>query len=227
MDVVDQWTGAYANALQFAMRLTHDEFSETLGVARRTVATWHERPDVVLRTEFQRALDTLYDRAPDAVKLRFVRKLRADNVIESGSPDDTSTGGALSVAIAVVSTDSKVLLVCRRDEEPSGITWQFPAGIVKPGATPESTAIRETLAETGVHCSVNKHLGGRVHPLSKVYCNYFLCDYLTGDPMNNDVAENVSVMWVPHPNLTKFIAEDRIFDPVLKALKGEATHDVG
>lgn len=46
-----------------------------------------------------------------------------------------------------------VLVVCRREPEPSGLDWQLPAGIVKPGATPSTVAVRETLAETGVHCA--------------------------------------------------------------------------
>ena len=70
----------------------------------------------------------------------------------------------------MVVTDSAILLVCRRETDPSGITWHFPAGIVKPGATPAMIAIRETVAETGVHCAVRTapsyHLGPpvqRVH----------------------------------------------------------------
>jgi hypothetical protein len=41
--------------------MTHEDLAERLGVARRTVAAWHEKPDVVLRTELQRALDTAYE----------------------------------------------------------------------------------------------------------------------------------------------------------------------
>src|SRR5262245_27854907 len=76
VDVVDQWTGRHACALQVALRMTQDEFAELLGVARRTVASWHEKRDTVLRPELQRALDTAHDRAPEHVKLRFVRQLR-------------------------------------------------------------------------------------------------------------------------------------------------------
>jgi hypothetical protein len=96
-----------------------------LGVARRTVATWHERPSVVIRPELQRALDTAYIRAVETDKIRFVRRLRADDQTEVG--DGPEAGAALAVAICVVVRDQEVLLVCRRDSEPSGITWQFPA----------------------------------------------------------------------------------------------------
>jgi 8-oxo-dGTP pyrophosphatase MutT (NUDIX family)/DNA-binding XRE family transcriptional regulator len=212
--VVDQWTGKHACALQAALRLTQDEFASQLGVARRTVAAWHERPEVILRTELQRVLDTSYERATEAVRERFARQL------DSQQPT-ASTGAtvALAIAIAVVVRDSSVLLVCRRDSGPSGITWQFPAGIVKPGAAPNTTAVREVLAETAVHCAVREYLGERIHPLSGVDCHYFLCDYLAGEAENRDGDENVSTLWVVTTEVTRFIPADTIFAPVLRALE--------
>jgi 8-oxo-dGTP pyrophosphatase MutT (NUDIX family) len=218
MDVIDEWNGAHAVALQFALRLTHEAFAEMLGIARRTVATWHERPAVVIRAELQRALDTAYERAPESDKIRFARRLRADDRADGGS----AVQAALAVAISVVVRDLEVLLVCRRDAEPSGITWQFPAGVVKPGADPATIAVRETLAETGVHCSVLDTLGGRLHPLSKVYCHYFLCRYLAGDLQNLDPVENSAVVWARRAELPQFIPADRIYGPVLDAL-GDST----
>jgi 8-oxo-dGTP diphosphatase len=207
MEVVDQWTARHACALQSALRMTQDEFAEHLGVVRRTVATWHERPDIVLRPELQRALDTVYETLGGPARIRFVRQL--DGEKPTAEVDRSSV--ALTVAIAIVTTDADALIVCRRDADPSGITWQFPAGIVKPGALSKTVAVREVLAETGIHCAVNKELGSRVHPLSGVNCEYFLCDYL---------AENVSVIWVPRGDVTRFIPEDTIFPPALQALRG-------
>jgi 8-oxo-dGTP pyrophosphatase MutT (NUDIX family) len=196
--------------------MTHEDMAEALGVARRTIATWHERPDVVLRAEIQRALDTAYGRATEAQKAVFVRQLTPDadeiTAAEAGAT-------AFAVAIAIVVAENDVLIVCRRDEGPSGITWQFPAGVIKPGATPSTVAVRETLAETGVHCAVRHTLGSRIHPLSKVYCQYFLCEYLAGTVENRDTSENVSAIFVPRQDLTRFIPADRIYQPVLHALE--------
>jgi len=125
---------------------------------------------------------------------------------------------AMRVAIATVIRDEEVLLVCRRSEESS--SWQFPAGVVKPESSPDVTAVRETLAETGVRCSVRRDLGSRVHPATGVLAEYRLCDYLAGEPENLDPVENVDVMWVPVAQLSKFIAPERIFAPVLTALEG-------
>jgi hypothetical protein len=157
--------------------MTHDELATVLGVARRTVATWHERPEIVLRgeLELQRALDTAYERATIAEKIRFARQLKAG---EADEIDAAKASGVatLTVAVAVVVAEDDVLIVCRRDADPSGIEWQFPAGVVKPGASAATIAVRETLAETGVHCAVRASLGSRVHPLSNVYCEYYLCE---------------------------------------------------
>jgi 8-oxo-dGTP diphosphatase len=115
--------------------------------------------------------------------------------------------------------EGDVLVVCRRDSDASGIAWQFPAGIVKPGAAAETIAIRETLAETGIHCAVRTRLGSRVHPITGVNCDYFLCDYLAGSVANQDADENIEALWVPRTNLSRFIPVDNIFPPVLQALE--------
>jgi 8-oxo-dGTP pyrophosphatase MutT (NUDIX family) len=109
--------------------------------------------------------------------------------------------------------------VCRRDPDPSGITWQFPAGIVKPGNSASATAVRETLAETGIHCHVRSALGSRIHPLTGVRCEYYLCDYLAGDVENRDSSENLSAIWVHRSELTKFIPANMIFEPVMRELE--------
>ncbi|UQU65184.1 NUDIX hydrolase [Couchioplanes caeruleus] len=125
------------------------------------------------------------------------------------------------MAIAVVLNEARVLLVCRRDADPGGLSWQFPAGIVKPGATPATIAIRETLAETGVHCSVRAELGSRVHPVTGVSAMYFFCDYLAGEVENRDVIENTDALWAPAADVTRFIPKQRIYAPILRVLEGE------
>jgi 8-oxo-dGTP diphosphatase len=216
--VIDQWTGRHAIALQAALRMSQDELAALIGVAKRTIASWNERPDIVIRPELQRALDTAYERAAEPVKLRFARQLKADDDAEAQA---VSNVVALTVAIAIVVKDAEVLLVCRRDADPGGLDWQFPAGIVKPGAKPATVASRETLAETSIHCSVRTELGARIHPLTGVNARYFLCDYLAGEVENRDAVENASALWVPSQRITRFIPEERIYAPILRALEGE------
>lgn len=130
-----------------------------------------------------------------------------------------STNGVqlLSVAIAVVVRDQDVLLVCRRDNS-EGIRWGFPTGIVKPGRDPAHVAVTETLAETGVHCTVRSPLGTRLHPKTGALCAYFLCDHLAGTPDNRDPIENVATMWAPAARLADFIELNAVYPPILDAL---------
>ncbi|QDY78070.1 NUDIX hydrolase [Streptomyces qinzhouensis] len=216
MDVIDVWNGRYACLLQAALRLTNEQFAAQLGIGVRTVATWHSDSHVVPRREMQQLLDTVHEKAVPTVRQRFALLISRERGSHVPSP---SGAQALRVAIAVVIRDQEVLLVCRRDTDASGITWQFPAGVVKPGGRPESATVRETLDETGVHCAVRRRLGDRLHPVTSVLCEYFLCEYLAGEATNSDAVENVDVMWVPINAVPRFIPVHTIFPPVLAVLE--------
>lgn len=143
----------------------------------------------------------------------------------NGSPVDAVSESALQskvqalrVAVAIVVKQSDVLIVRRRGYDGCGITWQFPAGMVKPGMPVETVAIHETYGETRVHCAVVRKLGSRIHPITGVICHYLLCEYLGGDEENIDVVENAGVAWADKTMLTRFIPVGQIFPPVLEAL---------
>ena len=208
MDVISTWTGGTACALQQALRMTNDDFADHLGVAVRTVANWHSSPGTVPRTEIQSALDTAYERSSPSVQRRFALKTRPSPAAVEAQ--------ALRVAIAIVIKGNDVLLVCRRGD--GEIRWQFPAGMVKPGADPAAVAAQETHGETGVHCRVREQLGERVHPVTGVVASYFLADHLAGEASNRDPLENADVVWAPRASLTRFIPEQSIYPPILEAL---------
>jgi 8-oxo-dGTP diphosphatase len=132
----------------------------------------------------------------------------------------TGSAQALRVAIAIVLRGDQVLLVCRRNHD-AGIAWQFPADIVKPGERSEDVAVRETLAETGIHCSATEHIGGRLHPVTGVLCEYFRCNYLAGEAANLDNVENAAVTWAPRRDVARFIEQSSIYPPVLMILEGQ------
>ncbi|MFK0288869.1 NUDIX hydrolase [Streptomyces sp. NPDC090442] len=216
MDVIELWSGRHACLLQSALRLTNEQFAARLGIAVRTVAAWHADPAVVPRKEMQQLLDTAHEKAPPTARQRFALLVSAER---SSSAPGPAGAQALRVAIAVVIRDSEVLLVCRRDDDATGLSWQFPAGVIKPGARAETATVRETLDETGVHCAIRQHLGNRLHPVTGVQCEYFLCEYLAGQATNSDAVENIDVMWVPRNAVTRFIPVDTIFPPVLAVLE--------
>lgn len=189
--------------------MSNEAFANRIGASPRTVAGWHATPDIVPRAEMQAALDTIYERAGEMAQKRFGRLCLP--------PEERVQAQALRVAIAVVIRADEVLLVCRRGD--AALSWQFPAGMVKPGGSVESVAIQETHAETGVHCAVRDQLGSRVHPQTGVLASYVLCDYLAGEASNLDSVENMDVAWVRRSSLTRFIPADRIYPPVLNALE--------
>ncbi|WP_211346910.1 NUDIX hydrolase [Saccharothrix australiensis] len=167
----------------------------------------------------QQLLDRALETASDAAQSRFATLLAAEHHITTEPVSHTGSSYALRVAIAVVLKGYEILIVQRRGEDGRGISWQFPAGVVKPGVSAETVAIQETLGETGVHCAVVRNLGSRLHPITHVYCDYLLCEYLGGDAQNLDVVENVSVTWTTSDRLTRFIPTDRIFPPILQAIE--------
>ena len=207
MEVIE-WTGRTACALQQALRMTNEQFAQHLDVGVRTVASWHSQPDVVPKNDSQQLLDTAYERASTSVIRRFAALCRP--------APDAAQAQAFRVAVAVVTKEDYVLLVCRRGDD--ALSWQFPAGTVKPGRTGAVVAVEETRAETGVRCAVRQRLGERVHPKTGVLVEYFAADYLMGDAENLDVEENIEVAWIPRRDLTRFIPEQQIYPPILEAL---------
>lgn len=125
----------------------------------------------------------------------------------------------LSVAVTVVVDGGRVLLVRSR-----GGGWQFPSGIVKSHEDAAERATEECAAETGIRCRIRRRLGGRIHPVSGAWCDYFLADCLAGELVNGQPEENSDVTWAPLGKMTEFVTRDRIFPPVLDAI-GEPMSD--
>jgi transcriptional regulator with XRE-family HTH domain len=71
MDVITSWTGARADALRQALRMTNEAFAERLGVAVRTVAYWRARSGSVPQPAMQEALDTALSQAPELARAQF------------------------------------------------------------------------------------------------------------------------------------------------------------
>jgi transcriptional regulator with XRE-family HTH domain len=103
MEPVLEWTGHLAGALQRALRMSNEAFADHLGVAARTVSTWHQKPERVPNSEIQRALDTALERAGDGAQARFERFVSpaspTPNIVEatggSGSSQTASPPSAI------------------------------------------------------------------------------------------------------------------------------------
>jgi hypothetical protein len=106
VDVVARWNGHLAVALQRALRLSNEQFAGTLGRPTRTVAKWHERPDVDLREPNQQDLDTLLHRAAPDVQCRFallssqmVTAPAASSQVETWELTDALTRSSISTDV--------------------------------------------------------------------------------------------------------------------------------
>jgi len=71
--VIDKWTGLEACRLQACLRMTNEGFANHLGVAVRTIAAWHDRPEITPRLEIQQALDSVLARLKPPELERFAQ----------------------------------------------------------------------------------------------------------------------------------------------------------
>ncbi|WP_233440130.1 NUDIX hydrolase [Lentzea atacamensis] len=120
------------------------------------------------------------------------------------------------IAAAVITQDGAVLLVRRRVKEGS-LSWQFPAGEVEAGESPELAAAREANEETGITVTDGKNLGERVHPNTGRTMIYIAFDSVDGEARVVDDEELDSFAWVKHSELTTYVPYP-FFGPVQEHL---------
>lgn len=122
------------------------------------------------------------------------------------------------ISAAIIADGGLVLMVRRRISE-GELMWQFPAGAIEDGETPEQAAVRETLEETGLTVEAVKLLGERVHPKTGRLMSYTACDVLNGYAIIGDPEEIAEVAWVAHADLTTYVPYG-LFEPVQEYLDG-------
>jgi 8-oxo-dGTP diphosphatase len=194
-------------------RREYERTAQQLGLGAQTIG----------RRQFERWARGLLVTAPRPDACMILEHLLGEPAAVLLSPAEhvpaTADSGpvALVVAIALVVYGHAVLLVRRR--RPEGLLdWQFPAGIVKPCDQPAQVAAAEVAAETGIAVNVRERIGCRVHPITGAQCEYFLCDYLHGQPANLDPQENAEVAWAPIAGLDRYIDPELIYVPARDAL---------
>jgi 8-oxo-dGTP diphosphatase len=116
------------------------------------------------------------------------------------------------VSAAVIAHEGRVLMVRRRVKE-GRLSWQFPAGKIEPGESPEQAAVRETQEETGLRVRAVMSLGERVHPLTQRSVSYFACSVVAGTAHAADSEEVAEVAWCTHADIPKYVPYG-LFQPV-------------
>lgn len=108
------------------------------------------------------------------------------------------------IAAAIIVHDGKVLLVKRRVSEGT-LSWQFPAGAIESGESPEQAAVREAKEETGLTVISTKILGERVHPDTNRTMVYVLCDLTEGRACITDTEELTEFAWADRDLLSQYV----------------------
>ncbi|MFE7558544.1 NUDIX hydrolase [Kitasatospora sp. NPDC057500] len=123
-------------------------------------------------------------------------------------PTSTKPG----IAAAIIVQDSRVLMVQRRVAE-GELSWQFPAGEVEAGESPEAAAVRETAEEVGLTVKAVQLLGERVHPKTGRQMSYAACEVVSGTASVVDTEELAELAWITHDRIAVFVPYG-LFEPV-------------
>jgi 8-oxo-dGTP diphosphatase len=116
------------------------------------------------------------------------------------------------IAAAIVTDAGRVLMVRRRVSE-GQLSWQFPAGEIEPGETPEQAAVRETQEETGLIVKAAELLGERVHPKTGRRMSYTACEVLSGTAAVVDTDELDALAWITRDEIPEYVPYG-LFDAV-------------
>lgn len=127
-----------------------------------------------------------------------------------------STPDQPGISAAIVVADGRVLMVRRRISE-GELMWQFPAGGIEAGESPEEAAVRETLEETGMEVKALRLLGQRVHPKTGREMSYTAAEVVAGEARVADEEELAEVAWVAHGEIPEYVPYG-LFEPVQEYL---------
>ena len=136
--------------------------------------------------------------------------------MENELTERSTTESTPPVAAAIIVQSGRVLLVRRRVAE-GNLIWQFPAGKLESGETPQQAAVRETLEETGLTVRATQLLGKRIHPLTQRAVAYVACEVVWGSTYVAAAEEIAEIAWANGEQLVEYIPYG-IYQPVQEYL---------
>lgn len=123
------------------------------------------------------------------------------------------------ISAAIIVQGDRVLMVRRRVKE-GELSWQFPAGAIEDGESPEAAAVRETFEEAGLEVEARSVIGHlERHPKSGREMFYTACEVLGGEAHVADADELDAVAWVTLEEIPQYVPYG-LFGPVQEYLEG-------
>jgi 8-oxo-dGTP diphosphatase len=126
----------------------------------------------------------------------------------------------VQVGVAAVVRDAGRLLVLRRAGAHGAGTWGVPGGHQEFGESPEGTAVRETLEETGLLVRPTARLGFTDDPMPDIgrhYVTLFIgCARVEGEPGLREPEKATALAWLTTAELRARRGE--LFDPLGRCL---------
>ena len=119
-----------------------------------------------------------------------------------------------AVVILAVDHDDRILLVEQYRFGPRQRLLEMPAGVVDPGESLETAALRELREETGCTADRLVSIGGAWSSpgFTTEYIHYFAADDLRPDPLPPDEHEDITVVRLTAGEARDAVAEGRIVD---------------
>jgi tetratricopeptide (TPR) repeat protein len=176
MDVVSSWTGARADSLRRALRMSNEAFAERLGAAVRTVAYWRERPASVPQPVMQAALDTVLAQAPRSVRAQFWL------ILTECEQDRASLQPGLAAATTAAADDKFARGPAHLESSGLFVGEMGPPAISAHGVTLITPGDLTRVRSVRAHLKTidNAHGGGTALPMATMYLRSEILPLLDG-----------------------------------------------
>lgn len=112
-------------------------------------------------------------------------------------------GGVIPCGVALIRRDRKFLIAQRKKDDSFGSLWEFPGGKKNTDESFEQCVAREVREEIGIDIRVHDKFMEIRRPYHEriIWLNFFLCSYVSGEPMPVDCEK---VEWVDVEDLKKY-----------------------
>ena len=120
--------------------------------------------------------------------------------------------------VAIIRRQRQFLISQRREDDTFGSYWEFPGGKKNEDESFEQCVVRETMEELGVTVKPEKKFMElrKVYQQKTIWLNFYLCEYISGDPQPLDCQK---VLWVDLAELKNYNfppANERVISLLMK-----------